>query len=93
MTGAERQARFRAAHANGAPVIHYKKPAGRKSRPQRWQAAVATLVELQGEYQDWLDSLPEFAREDATAEALQAICNLDLSELESIVPPRGFGRD
>jgi hypothetical protein len=27
------------------------------------------------------------------AEALRAICDLDLSELESIVPPRGFGRD
>jgi hypothetical protein len=28
-----------------------------------------------------------------TAEALGAICDLGLSELESIVPPRGFGRD
>jgi len=24
---------------------------------------------------------------------LQAICDLDLSELEAIEPPRGFGRD
>ncbi len=30
--------------------------------------------------------------EGATAEALRAICNLDLSVLE-IEPPRGFGRD
>ena len=29
----------------------------------------------------------------ATAEALRAICDLDLSELQAIVPPRGFGRD
>src|SRR5271165_4878211 len=29
----------------------------------------------------------------ATAEALQAICDLDLTELQAIVPPRGFGRD
>ena len=28
-----------------------------------------------------------------TAEALPAICDLDLTELQSIVPPRGFGRD
>ena len=27
------------------------------------------------------------------AEALQAICDLDLTELQAIVPPRGFGRD
>ena len=32
-------------------------------------------------------------KDSATAEALQAICDLDLTELEAIVPPRGFGRD
>jgi hypothetical protein len=30
---------------------------------------------------------------DATGEALQAIVDLDLAELASIEPPRGFGRD
>ena len=29
----------------------------------------------------------------ALAEALQAICDFDLTELQAIVPPRGFGRD
>ena len=29
----------------------------------------------------------------ATAEALQTIVELDLSELQTIEPPRGFGRD
>jgi hypothetical protein len=28
-----------------------------------------------------------------TAEALRAICDLDLSELQAIDPPKGFGRD
>jgi hypothetical protein len=28
-----------------------------------------------------------------TAETLRAICELDLGELQAIVPPRGFGRD
>ena len=49
----------------------------------------------------WLfDVLPRALRVDpselfnsATAEALQAICDLDLTELQAIVPPRGFGRD
>src|SRR5208337_1105172 len=27
------------------------------------------------------------------AEALRAVCDLDLSALESVEPPRGFGRD
>jgi len=29
----------------------------------------------------------------STADTLQAICDLDLSDLESVEPPRGFGRD
>jgi hypothetical protein len=28
-----------------------------------------------------------------TAQALQAICDLDLGELQALEPPRGFGRD
>ena len=92
MTLAERQARFRAAHADGAPKIRYGKPADRRSRPQRWRDAVAELVELQLEYRAWRDSLPDNLAESAMAEALR-VCDLDLSELESVEPPRGFGRD
>ncbi len=44
MTPAERQARFRAAHADGAPKVRYRKPGDRRSRPQRWRDAVAELV-------------------------------------------------
>ncbi len=63
------------------------------SRPQRWKDVVAELTELQASYQDWLDSLPENFQDSATAEALAAVCALDLSELESMEPPRGFGRN
>ncbi len=35
MTPAERQARFRAAHADGAPKVRYRRPGDRRSRPQR----------------------------------------------------------
>jgi len=48
---------------------------------------------VQGQYAVWLEALPENLQESATAEALHAICDLDLSELQAIVPPRGFGRD
>ncbi len=57
MTAAERQARYREAHADGAPKIRYRRPGDRRSRPARWRDAVAELVELQDEYQTWLDSL------------------------------------
>jgi hypothetical protein len=50
-------------------------------------------VEAQVEYAAWLDNLPENRRDIALGEALQAICDLDLTELQAIIPPRGFGRD
>jgi hypothetical protein len=93
LTPAERQARYRAARQAGTPAVRYRKPGDRRSRPQRWKDAVAELVELQAGYQDWLDGLPENLRDGATAEALAAVCALDLSELEGVEPPRGFGRD
>ena len=95
MTVAERQARYRAAHAAdtaGAVKVRYRRPADRRSRPQRWRDAVAELLELQADYQQWLDALPESLADTPTADALRAVCDLDLSGLE-IDPPRGFGRD
>jgi hypothetical protein len=37
--------------------------------------------------------LPESLRGTATAEALQAITDLDLDVLATVEPPRGYGRD
>jgi hypothetical protein len=93
MTHAERQARYRAKQAAGIVTFRYRRPVDRRSRLQRWLDAVAELQDLQDEYQAWLDALPQNIADSATAEALRAICELDLSELESIAPPRGFGRD
>jgi hypothetical protein len=93
MTCAERQARYRAAHAAGAPVIRIRRPADHRSRIQRWNDTIAGLVDLQAEYAAWLDALPDTQEDSVTAEALRAIVELDLSELQAIEPPRGFGRD
>ena len=92
LTGAERQARYRARHA-GMAIVRYRRPADRRSRPQRWHDAVAELVALQDEYRDWFEALPEATRDGATGDALQAILDLDLDEIAAIEPPRGFGRD
>jgi hypothetical protein len=75
------------------PWVRYRRPADRRARPQRWHAAVTELVTLQAEYAAWLDALPDKLRDSATAEALQAIVDLDLDLLTAIVPPRGYGRD
>jgi ferric-dicitrate binding protein FerR (iron transport regulator) len=95
LTGAERQARYRQRQVGNraAPPPRPSRPIRRSSRPQQWHAAVARLVALQAEYAVWFDALPEALRDGATGEALQAIVDLDLGELVSIEPPRGFGRD
>ena len=98
LTGAERQALYRARHAGTVPgldpgMVRYRRPADRRSRPQRWHNAVAELVALQDEYRDWFEALPEATRDGATGDALQAILDLDLDEIAAIEPPRGFGRD
>ena len=93
MSDAERQARYRAARATGKPVIRIRRPADRRSRIQRWNDTVASLVELQAEYRAWKDVLPENQQDSALAGALHVICELDLSELLAVEPPRGFGRD
>ena len=81
MTNAERQARHRAARAAAGPVVHYRRPADRRSRAQRWHEAVAVLIAFQAEYRTWLQALPDNLQESATAQALQAIDDLDLDEL------------
>jgi hypothetical protein len=80
-------------HADGAPIIRIRRPADRRSRIQRWNDTIVALTELQLEYGGWLEALPDNQQDSATAEALRAIVELDLSELLAIEPPRGFGRD
>lgn len=90
----------------------------KQSRTDRWNEAVtavreahsalgeafSALRDLQGEFQEWRDSLPESGGSDATREKLEAICDLDLdtavddlddviSECENVEVPLGFGRD
>jgi len=76
-----------------APRIKYRKPADRRAKAQRWRDAVAELVTLQEDYRGWLEALPESLQESATADVLRAITEIDLSELESVEPLRGYGRD
>ncbi len=90
---AERQARYRATRTDGAPVIRMRRPADHRSRARRWHDAVTELADLQARYADWLAALPINQQDSALADALQAICDLDLTELQDIIPPRGFDRD
>jgi plasmid stabilization system protein ParE len=68
-------------------------PKDRRARAQRWRDAVDPLVDLPADSAAWRDSLPPSREQSATAEALRAICDLDLSDLAAAGPPRGYGRD
>ena len=92
MTGAERQARYRAARL-GAAVIRVRRPPDRRTRAQLWNDTVAGFTGLLAEYAARLEALPDNQHDGATAEALRAIVALDLTALQAIEPPLGFGRD
>jgi hypothetical protein len=97
LSNAERQARWRARHKEEQPSVIVRarqpEPVDRRSRIQRWHDAISELVGIQSACAAWLDALPESFRGTATAEALQAIVDLDLDVLAAIEPPRGYGRD
>jgi len=69
------------------PVVHTRQTIDRRSRAQRWRDAAAEVTVLQAQLP------PGWKQESATAEALQAICELELADLLAIEPRRGFGRD
>jgi hypothetical protein len=78
---AESEASHRAARTAGAPVRRTRRPADRRSRARRWGDAVADLAELHAQYAAWLDVLPDNQQDSATADALRAISDLDLTEI------------
>ena len=66
------------------------------SRPARLAVILSDLEALQGEYEQWLQALPDSLAESQLAERLtetieqfQAAADL----LAEIDPPKGFGRD
>lgn len=87
------------------------------SRPKRWLKAVEAarhalsdvqnafedLKEIQEEYQEWRDNIPEGLEESPVVEKLDAVVEIDLEmdswvedtldELDSVDLPLGFGRD
>jgi hypothetical protein len=77
------------------------------SRAARWadalsraQDGISALIDLQQEYRDWRDGLPENLESSTVAGKLDAVIDLDiegaqdmLNEAEGVDLPLGFGRD
>ena len=103
LTPAERAAAYRErrkAAALAAPtkppvVVRYRRPADRRSRPQRWAEAVETLADLIDAYQVWRDILPPELADSDIAQRLDDVIELrDLvDQLAAADLPKGFGRD
>src|SRR5271169_1921177 len=91
MTPAERQVRHRAKLRLRGRTTRTSPAPRIPPRSRRWAAAVAALINLQAEYRAWLDNLPPNLEGSRLAEKLQAIAELDLDELHTIDPPRGYG--
>lgn len=67
-----------------------------RSRPDRLAAMAEGLQDLQGEYEHWLDALPDALAESELADKLaDTIEQLETAVdiLAGIDLPRGFGRD
>jgi hypothetical protein len=96
MTSAERQrAYINRLKAGMPPAPKARKPIDRRTKPQRWDDAVAELLSLLDGYQDARDNLPDSLADTAYVEKLDAM--LELRELVETLAdadlPKGFGRD
>ena len=102
-TQAERAAAYRArrkATAADVPtkppvVVRYRRPADRRSRPERWADAVQTLADMLDQFQEWRDKLPSSLEDTPTAEALDTVLELrgHVEDLQAVELPKAFGRD
>jgi hypothetical protein len=102
-TPAERSAAYRARRkvtAAAAPTkppvgVRYRRPADRRSRPERWADAVQTLADMLDRFQEWRDNLPSSLADSPTAEALDTVLELrgHVEDLQTVQLPKGFGRD
>lgn len=87
--------------------IDTPKKAKPKSRPVRWadacvkaREALQELYDLQQEYEDWRNNLPDNLQDGALADKLAAMEDFDIEgamdtvcEAEEAELPQGFGRD
>ena len=84
-----RASRWRHRSHRASPVAPSSPVAGDRG----FEAPVDELMTMQGVYKNGSGTLPPSLAASATVDALRAICELDRSKLDSVEPPRGFGRD
>ena len=95
LSDAERQQRYRDRRKAVEPIIRYRLPKDRRTRPKLWAASVGALLAILDDYQAWRDAMPEGVAASVTAEKLDSVLELRelVEQLEAAELPRGFGRD
>jgi hypothetical protein len=96
MSSAERQRAYIARLKAGIPTASKpRRPIDRRSKPQRWDDAIAELLGVLDAFQEARDNLPDSLAESAYVEKLDTM--LELRELVETLAeadlPKGFGRD
>ena len=97
LSNAERQRRWRERQRALNPPPRARDRRDRRTRPQQWRDAIATIITLRDAWQAWRDAMPEALAASPTAERLDEVLALledvDWEHLVALDLPRGFGRD
>ena len=95
LSNAERQARYRARQQVEAAtaVTRPRRPTDDAVAPSVGVTPSAHYLRCRLRTAEWFAALPDGLQGRATADALEAIVDLDLTPLADVEPPRGYGRD
>ena len=95
LSGAERAKRYRERRETGDKIVQYRRPSGRRSKLQKWNDGLDTLMSVLDDYQEWRDNMPAGLAETPTAALLDAVLELRelVEQLQAAELPKGFGRD
>jgi hypothetical protein len=74
------------------PNSRLQRPGGPIAPPHSGRS-LNELLAIQATYANWLAALPDGLRGSSIAEVLEAMVELDLTDLVEIELPRGYGRD
>ena len=97
LSNSERQKRYRERRGTKQPRLRYRRPGDRRSRPEQFLDAIATVMRIHEEYHVWRQGIVDSLQDAATTERLDdVLAHLDEVDWETLLGlglPKGYGRD
>ena len=97
LSNAERQKRYRERRRTDQPRVRFRRPGDRRSRPEQYRDAIATVMRIHEEYHAWRQGIADSLQQAATAERLDDVLahldDVDWDALLGLDLPKGYGRD